>query len=303
MNNNKFKKIKEDYLETAIPEELEDILNKTLKECGVNMTKNKSPFKKFKVATATVVASAMLFTVGINASPVFAQSMLKLPLIGGIVEVMTFREYKIDDGTFNANLEAPAISGLGNKELQNSLNEKYLKDNEILYTQFQAEMEEMKEKNQGNEGHLGVDSGFVIKTDNEQILAIGRYVVNTVASSSTKFKYDTIDKKKEILLNLPSLFKDESYVELISANIKNQMLKENSLDENKIYWTKGIGDEGFANIFEKISPEQSFYINNDNKLVISFDKYEVAPGYMGVLEFIIPTESINDVLVGNEYIK
>jgi len=38
-------------------------------------------------------------------------------------------------------------------------------------------------------------------------------------------------------------------------------------------------------------------------LVISFDKYEVGPGYMGIQEFEIPTEVIADILVSNEYIR
>lgn len=55
--------------------------------------------------------------------------------------------------------------------------------------------------------------------------------------------------------------------------------------------------------FQSIAKDQSFYINNDGKLVISFDKYEVSPGYMGVVEFIIPTPVITDALVSNAYIK
>ncbi|MDF2950278.1 MAG: protein of unknown function DUF3298-containing protein, partial [Sedimentibacter sp.] len=48
---------------------------------------------------------------------------------------------------------------------------------------------------------------------------------------------------------------------------------------------------------------QSFYINSENKLIISFDKYEVAPGYMGVLEFEIPSDILGDILISDEYIK
>ncbi|WP_416212753.1 RsiV family protein [Paenibacillus donghaensis] len=43
--------------------------------------------------------------------------------------------------------------------------------------------------------------------------------------------------------------------------------------------------------------------NNDGKLVISFDKYEVAPGYMGVLEFIIPTQCDCRFISKSCYIK
>ncbi|MDD4568937.1 MAG: RsiV family protein, partial [Tepidanaerobacteraceae bacterium] len=235
-----------------------------------------------------------------NTSPAFAKTLSKVPLVGGIVKVLTFREYTVDENTFNANIKVPEISGLKDEKLQNSLNEKYLKENEKLYEEFLADMEDMKEK---GGGHLGVDSGYVIKTDTDRILSVGRYVVNTVASSSTTFKYDTIDKKNEVLITLPSLFKDDSYVDIISENIKEQMRELHKADEGKIYWVEGVEEEGLVDLFEQISKEQSFYINSEGKLVICFDKYEVAPGYMGIQEFVIPTEVISEILVSDEYIK
>lgn len=300
MNDKKIEQLKENYLNTRIPEELEFMVIKAIKKSKLNESKKNRKFKCLKVAGTSLAASLALFIIGINTSSVFAQTMLKVPLVGNIVEVLTFREYSLDEDTYNANIKVPAISGLENKDLENSLNEKYLQDNEKLYAQFKEEMEDMKE-NGG--GHLGVDSGYIIKTDNDRILSIGRYVVNTVGSSSTIFKYDTIDKQKEVLLTLPSLFKDDSYVDIISENIKNQMLEQHNADENKYYWVRGIEEEGFVELFEKISLEQNYYINSDNKLVISFDKYEVAPGYMGVVEFVIPTECIADILVGDDYIN
>ena len=62
-------------------------------------------------------------------------------------------------------------------------------------------------------------------------------------------------------------------------------------------------ESDFFELFEKIAPEQKFYINENYKLVIVFDKYEVAPGYMGVVEFEIPTNIISSLLVSDEYIR
>ncbi|WP_425445846.1 RsiV family protein [Dethiothermospora halolimnae] len=119
----------------------------------------------------------------------------------------------------------------------------------------------------------------------------------------TKVKYDTIDKEKEVLITLPSLFKDDSYVDVITKNIKEQMIKENKEDEGKIYMIKEIEGDGPGEFFEKISKNQEFYINDEGKLTISFNEYEVAPGYMGVVEFTIPTEILSDILVSDKYIK
>ncbi|MPM08201.1 Anti-sigma-V factor RsiV [bioreactor metagenome] len=298
MKNNNIDQLKNDYMNIVIPEELDFAVRKSLMEGKKKMNRQKY-LKIAKTTAATAAVITAVFTVGINTSEALALTLSEIPVINKIVRVLTFREYKINEDTYNANIKTPAIEGLENKELESSLNEKYLEENKLLYEQFAKDMESMKAN---NGGHLGVDSGYVVKTDTDKILSVGRYVVNTVGSSSTTFQYDTIDKENEILITLPSLFKDESYIDIISENIKEQMIKLHEIDEYNVYWIEGIEDSSMA-VFNKISSNQSFYINNENKLVISFDKYEVAPGYMGVLEFQIPSDILGDVLISDEYIK
>ena len=56
-------------------------------------------------------------------------------------------------------------------------------------------------------------------------------------------------------------------------------------DENVVYW---LDDEDIREWnLEKIATDQDFYINAEGKVVICFDEYEVAPGYMGCVEFIL----------------
>ena len=302
MEENNLEQLKEKYMGTPIPPELDFRVRKALKEGRVNRMRKKGFIRGLKTA-GTAAAALVVLTIGLNTSPALARNLARVPVVGNLVKVLTFKEYVVDEGNYSASIKVPEISGLQDEKLQSSLNQKYLQENEELYKQFMTDIEEMRQS--GTEGHMGVDSGYIIKTDTDQILSIGRYVLNIVGSSSTVFKFDTIDKKNEILLTLPSLFKDNSYVEAISANIKEQMLKQHEEDE-AIYWLEGaVNEDGaeFVDMFENISEEQSFYITSDNKLVIAFDKYEVAPGYMGNPEFVIPTEIIADILVGNEYIK
>ena len=301
MENKGLEKLKKEYMETPIPKELDLLVEKTLKDSKVYGMKRKDILKRTGIiVAASVIAFVAILTIGINSSPAFALTLSKIPVVGNIVKVLTFREYNVDEGKYRADIKVPSIQGLKNKTLEDSLNEKYLAENKKLYEDFMAGMEDMKKK---GGGHLGVDSGYVVKTDNDRILSIGRYVVNTVGSSSTTMKYDTIDKKNEILITLPSLFKDDRYVDIISENIKKQMIEQNKVDENKIYWVAGVEDELPDELFDKIPKDQNFYINTEGKLVISFDKYKVAPGYMGIVEFVIPTEILSDDLVSNEYIK
>ena len=300
MEHKNLHQLKKEYLETPIPEELDFLVKKALKDKSVNKMGRGNLFKRISAAAASIAVSAAILIAGINSSPALALTLAKVPIVGGIVKVLTFREYNVNEEKFKANIKVPSIRGLENKTLENSLNEKYLYENKKLYEEFMAEMENMKKN---SSGILGVDSGYIVKTDTDRILSIGRYTVIVKASGVEKLKYDTIDKEHEVLITLPSLFNDNNYVEIISENIKAQMRNQMKADEGLIYWIAVEGKEAPVETFDKISADQNFYINEEGKLVISFDEYEVGPGYMGVQEFVIPTEAISNILVGNEYIK
>ena len=287
-------KFRNEYENIEIPDELEFLVRTTIKEQEKKM-KRKNIINKSVIAAAV---AGVVFVGSINLSSEISYALSEVPVLGSIVRVLTFKTFELKDNNFDAELKTPAIEGL-DSNLEAMLNEKYLDENQKLYDDFMKEIDEMKKADM-DEAHMGIASGYEVKTDTDKLLVIGRYVVNTAGSSSTTIKYDTIDKQNKLLITLPSLFKDEAYIDIISENIKAQM-KEQMKDESNAYWLEDdmMGDENFS----KIDKNQSFYITKDNQLVIAFDKYEVAPGYMGNPEFIIPSELLKDVLVSDEYIK
>lgn len=287
-------KFRNEYENIEIPDELEFLVRTTIKEQEKKM-KRKNIINKSVIAAAV---AGVVFVGSINLSSEISYALSEVPVLGSIVRVLTFKTFELKDNNFDAQLKTPAIEGL-DSNLEAMLNEKYLDENQKLYDDFMKEIDELKKADM-DEAHMGIASGYEVKTDTDKLLVIGRYVVNTAGSSSTTIKYDTIDKQNKILITLPSLFKDEAYIDIISENIKAQM-KEQMKDENNVYWLEDemMGDENFS----KIDKNQSFYITKDNQLVIAFDKYEVAPGYMGNPEFIIPSELLKDALVSEEYIK
>ncbi|MCD4714037.1 MAG: DUF3298 and DUF4163 domain-containing protein [Clostridiales bacterium] len=283
---NKLDDLKKIYDSTEITDELEFKVRQSIRR-----TKLKNGMqlgKKFAIAS---VASLIIFTGMVNINQSFAMAMSELPVIGAVVKVLSYRFDVIENDNVNADIEAPVISGLEDEVLENALNEKYYEESKALYDDFIEEMGEIIEM----DGHLGVDSGYVVMTDTDKILSIGRYVVNTVGSSSTTVQYDTIDKEEGILITLPGLFKDDAYIKRLSDYIIETMKSEMANDDSKVYW---VGDDQFSS-FESIDANQSFYITEEGKLVLSFDKYEIAPGYMGVITFEIPTEIISDLLVNS----
>ena len=110
----------------------------------------------------------------------------------------------------------------------------------------------------------------------------------------------SVDKKSGKQITLKNLFKKGSgYIDRISDNIKEQMRAQMKENADVTYF---VDDENNKFNFKSISNKTNFYVNEKGKLTLVFDKYEVAPGYMGMVEFSIPTGEIVD-MVTNGYLK
>ena len=73
------------------------------------------------------------------------------------------------------------------------------------------------------------------------------------------------------------------------------MREQMAADENVIYYLDSDMPE---QDFKGLTGEESFYFSQNGELVVAFDEYQVAPGYMGAVEFTIPTE-VTGNLAGN----
>ena len=288
------------YMEQIeIPDQLNQCVQQSIEQGKLHRERINIMRKRIKGLTVSAAAVGIAFVGTANLSPTFAKTMSEIPVLKSLINVVTWRQFDYEEENYEVHIDTPVVEGLEDKMLQAQLNEKYLEENKELFEQFKEEVKQIEEL--GGKGHLGTDVGYEIKTDNEDILSIGRYIAHTAGSASTTIQYDTIDKKNEILITLPSLFKDDTYVSIISENIKLQMKEQMAEDENKIYWLEG--EEELIEGFKRIDSNQNFYINNEGKLVIAFGEYEVAPGYMGIVEFEIPTSILKTILVSGAYIK
>ena len=77
----------------------------------------------------------------------------------------------------------------------------------------------------------------------------------------------------------------EDYLQAATESIIAQ-IEERVLDESQNYFGYG-SDDGMIEGFRQLSPDAKFYLNELGNVVIVFDEYEIAPGYMGFPEFEI----------------
>lgn len=243
-------------------------------------------------AAASLAAVFVLFIVSLNAIPTLADELGRLPGMQGVVRVLTFGRYQVEDNNFYANIVTPKIEGLLDQELQDRLNADLKENADAAIAAFEKDYKQLKQEMP--DAHLGMECNYMIKTDTDRIQALDVYWLTTVGSSSTKHTFYTIDKQTGSLLTLPSLFQDGvDYQTPISDYLLGEMKRLNEAAGYDIYW---VAEDGFAEPFTKIAPDQNFYLDDQGRLVICFDKYEVGPGSTGSPEFVIPDEVIQTLL-------
>jgi len=251
---------------------------------------------RIKKGVSLAAAIAIAFVILPNTSQSVAYAMSRIPLLGGLVEVVTFRDYQYSDERNMADVKIPEIvlqteqSGEKGEALQKSADEINEEIREIT-DKFVTEFEENLKK-QGGYQDIVVNSEVVSTTEKYFTLKLLCY---QGAGSGTAWNYYyTIDLTTGKRLALADLFvKDSNYKELISENIKEQMRAQMAQDENKYYW---LDNEEIPEWnFQSITEDTAFYLNAKGNLVISFNEGDVAPMYMGIVEFEIPDDVIEDI--------
>ncbi|WP_338559010.1 DUF3298 domain-containing protein [Paraclostridium sordellii] len=279
----KIDKLKENYNNIKIPARLNDVVNDAI---------NKKSNHKIQTKWLVTAASICAVVGAININPVFADNLEQIPVIGNIVKIVNFSNYQIKDNGYEASIKVPKIEGLDNKELEYKLNKEFEENGKKLYSQYLEEVKGLKESNES--GHKSAESWYEVKTDNDNILSLVIYEYEAEGSSNTTRRFYNIDKKNQTALTLEGMFKNDDYINVISENIKQQMAEQMKKDKNKIYW---LNDKEARNgNFKSIKKDQGFYINKSGELVICFDKYEVGPGAMGLVEFTIPKDIIKPLM-------
>lgn len=125
------------------------------------------------------------------------------------------------------------------------------------------------------------------------------YHLEIAGSSMETVEYKVTDLAEDRPLTLDELFVGDEYIDVISYYIGTEMRQQMEENPDKVYFIAPEESDGFSEIL----PGQMFYLTEEHKLVIVFQQYEVAPGYMSTVEFEIPTEILSNLLAGDNYIR
>lgn len=171
---------------------------------------------------------------------------------------------------------------------------------EELNRQMEAHIQEMRGKfvwyvTRKVHGYVAMDITNEILRSDDALLIVRFDATLNVGGTGQYSRCLTLDKRTGKVLELQDLFVDDSeYIGVISEEILRQMTEQANAGLADYFIPGGIWQE--EQCFKAIEPDQNFYIDDQNRLVILFEKYQVAPGKDGMPEFTLPFEKLEGLL-------
>lgn len=305
----KLEELKKQYEMHEMTEDQKEALRRTMMEAKRD---NRQKRRRVQRSAMTAVAAAVaLFILLPNMSQEIAYAMSNLPLVGGIVKVVTFRDYQYETDRHNADITVPELTvSMADTEkgaqdaagpetdtqmpetagqeqaLQKTtdeINEEIRQITDEIIAEFEAAAAD-------EEGYQNVIVKSEILATSDQYFTLKLICYQGAGSGAEWDYFYTIDLNTGERLALADLFTEGSdYIDRISQSIKEQMKARMEADESQYYWLdqEDVPDWNFR----QITDETSFYLNQDGNVVICFNEGDVAPMYMGCVEFEIPAQT------------
>lgn len=274
MNKSKYDKLE-------IPKELSSVVDNAI-ETGMKEEKERNIIYKKVVGIAAVII--MTFILPLNIVPSYAKTVQQIPIIGELAKIFTFREYHFEDDIKYVDIKIPEFVHNGKTDLEKRVNQEIRKiiNEEVKNAENHAkEYYEAFVETGGNPKDfmpIGINIDYEVKSISEDVVSFIITKNETFASAYFVEYFYNIDMESGRYLTLKDWLGND-YKEKVVQNIKNTISS----------WSQEQKDALFEdiNIEDLINENTNFYINEENQVVVVFEKYEVAVGAAGRLEFLI----------------
>ncbi len=193
-----------------------------------------------------------------------------------------FKDEEMDVVSVSANYIVPQFHGLKDKASEDAINsELSVAVDEAAAEIFQV-AEEMNTEEYKYNYSYDQDFFFLDTRNNVIPILISGYYYSGGAHGTPYETILNLDLNKSAILELSDIFADKNYEQVLIKEMNDLRA------ENPEYYNEDVSEvENLDNT--------SFYFWND-KLVIFYQPYDLAPYVYGFIEFEIPVESISDIL-------
>ena len=282
--NDPWKEARAAYEQTPIPQELEFAVASAVRAGSRRRNRRRAIHRSLTAA----LASCACFVLLVNASPTFAQAVSNVPVLGSLARVFTVTEYTIEDREHLIDVRLPALDMEGDTDLEQRINTE-------IQTRIDQVLQEAEDRARETKAAFVATGGdpdefmpiiisvdYEIKCQNDQYLSFLLTKTETRATAYTEVYAYNIDLEAGREIDLKDLLSPD-WRQIVDQVVTDEIARQQT-DPDKIYFEPGEGG------FEGVRDDQPFYLDESGQPVVFFEKYEIAPGYMGMPEFTIPME-------------
>ena len=282
-----FEEARREYERVKAPEELSLRLEEAMAE-GHRRSRRRRISRTGLSLAASVL---LLFTAALNASPAFAASLQEVPVLGLLAQVLVFDQYHDSNEERILNVTIPKIANTGSDDLENRINQEIRQRINQVVEEAEQRAREYREAYLATGGTeedawaMEIQVDYEVKCSTPQYLSFIVWKSESLASVYYEQYFYNIDLETGKELTLRDLL-GPNYVEIVSSQVIEQI--EERTAQGEIFF--GYGEEDDPDSipgFQTIDANQNFYLNEDGNIMVVFDKYAIAPGYMGCPEFLI----------------
>lgn len=229
MNTNDFYELKKSYDTSQMPEKEVIKMKEKMNQAKAEKKNkhNKTIITRIWVGAAAAIAAFVILP---NTSPSVAYAMEQIPLLGNLIEVVTFRDYQYSSDRNNADVNVPKLVpetvASTEKTTEDPVGENLKKSTD----EINAEIEKISDsliaefkQNMNNEGYQDIMIKHEVINTTDDYFTLKLMCYQAAGSGYEMDYYYTIDLKTGERLALKDLFKEGSdYITPISENIKSR---------------------------------------------------------------------------------
>lgn len=249
----------------------------------LDISRKRSGWKRW---TAAAAGLAVLFTLGLNTNQAFAQGMEQVPVLGVLAKVLTIRSYEVQQDDLAISVEIPSVETIAadTDSVTGQVNEDIYTFCEAYAAEAQQRAEEYKEAFLATGGtqeewaahDIRIQVSYDILTQTEDYLSLVVSGTESWTSAYSELRYYTLDMHTGKWIALEDVL-GADYAALATEQVRQQA--------EALAAETGVAYE--LEQWQGVTADTSFYMNADGNPVVVLEKYEIAPGAEGRLEFEI----------------
>lgn len=294
---NPLEEARKTYENIPISDKLNDVVEKSIQSAAQNENGQKVKKRNLRYIYRWGMTAAAGLLIGfillVNVNTTFAAELQQIPVIGNFVRLVTIRSYQEKADDIGISVKVPKLEQIEgeNSEFTKELNEEisskcdqYAEEAKIRALEYrEAFLETGGTIEEWKEHDIQITVDYEVKSFSEDYLSFEVSGTESWVSAYAETRYYNLDLKNMRYLTLEDML-GKDYIDMVNSSIKEQ-IEERSQNDTESFFSEEEGG------FQEIDAGQQFYINKDGNPVIVFEKYSIAPGSMGNVEFEITEET------------